>query len=1142
MNVSGHSVRIWLPACLAFALLSCSVETATSEGTPPDADKVQLSLEAFTDGGAGKTVLDFPSVRWEDSDEIAVFDGVSKNIFSIPAGGNSGTSARFEGEVSQGASMLYAAYPASAAEACENGLITISVPRVQQLSGSAVSGSGALPIVAQAQGSTLQFRNITALMKVGITSSDITAVLIQAPGISGTVKVHPDGTLESKTDPCGEVLLLPAGDCFAPGEYYAALLPGTLAAGDLSLSLIRSDALSCTRTISKAAELKRNHAVDAGSPEQGANWESVIYTKDQLFAWNASRSVSDDSAQVSLGADIDMEMDPWTPRDFTGSFDGRGHRLSGLNVVTNEYAGFFRHVAGTASVRDLVVGSADGVNYDGVSVIRHAASANNYTWYYVGVVPKASNTSSVSGVVNFATVEVAADATSKTRVGGIVGNWNSSGTLSGCTNYGTVRNLSSVTGQASESDATSNSSLMGGVLGFFDVVSTVEDCANYGDVYSVNPWVSAVGGVAGYDARGATLSGCSNHGKVEQRSTSISADTAVGGVIAYAKGASSSAFGNLTDCSNEGPVSACGNGKIMRIGGVSGYTGYYLVTDCRNSGDVSFSNASASGGYIAIGGVCAHTYNGSVVTSCSNSGRISSNKPQVNRIAGVVGNNNSSTIRDCTNEGAIALDNSASSIALWQGVGGITGFSEGTSATRDISDCTNTGDVSAIVCTSTNAGYERVGVGDIIGMAYTTAAISGNVNRGAVSVQNKHASEPWAYVGGIMGQDHGASSASAFMSNANYGSVRCISGRDGYSGAGGLFGRLTMASTVSGNCSYGDVSGTVAGAIAGVNACTFTASACDAMTVNSVNHGAASDKAVWACPQSTGTISLIVTPHSDSETGGLPKPLDPGNKVVAHRGGATESGYPDNSRAGLRYAMRLGCYACECDIYWTKDDKVIVAHADANDYVNGMHPWEYTAQEIIDAKSLKNYEKIPLLEEYIDIVMESGSRTKLLLDIKMIDTPSLDYDHPAKAALKAIEIVQQKGAQNFVEFICTSYENVMKQVAGPMKEAGLACGWMNGNISAATFKNKGYTDWANLNTRDHFNLGSGDDKGSGNRTIQEFKNAGLQLSVFHIDKKSGNSSAVYTDETVQLYLDEYSYLKCITTNYPSWLINKTKGL
>lgn len=1134
----------WLPAGLALIMLSCTIETATDEGGPSGATRVPLSLDAFSDGSIVKAVLDFPSVLWEDSDAIAVFDGVSKNIFTIPEGGNSGTSARFTGEVSQGASILYAAYPESAAESCDGGIVTLSLPRIQHLSGSAAADSHALPAVALAQDGSLAFHNVAALMKVSITSSDITAVYIHAPGISGKVKVRSDGTVESKVEPCDEVLLLPAGDCFAPGDYYAALLPGALSAGDLSLSLIRSDAKSCTRTLSKGAELKRNYAASAGDPTQFASWEPVIYTKGQLFAWNASRNVSDASDNVSLGADIDMEMDPWTPRDFAGTFDGRGHSLYRFKAETGEYAGFFRHMTGSASLKDLVVGSADGQSYDGVSVMRHTASANNYTWYYVGVVPKASGMSTVSGVVNFATVEVAADATSMTRIGGIAGNWNSTGSLSGCINYGTVRNLSSVTGQAGEDDTTPNSSLMGGVLGFFDLASTVENCANHGLVYSVNPWVSAVGGVVGYDGRGATVSGCINTGSVEQRSGTIGADTAVGGIIAYAKGASNSAFGSVTECTNEGPVSASGNGKIMRAGGITGYTDYYLVNDCSNSGAIQFSNTSATTGYIAIGGISGHTYHGCVISGCTNSGPVSSDKPQVNRIGGIAGNINSGAIKDCSNSGSVTLDNSSVTIDTWEGAGGITGFSEGTSGTREISGCTNTGTISVTVCTLGNTNYHRVGIGGIIGMPYTTMSIAGNINRGNVSAQNKHASAPWLNVGGIIGQDSGAASGSSLTSNINYGNVRCISGSGTYSAAGGLFGKISLAGTVSGNCNFGDVEGTVAGAVAGDNSLSFTATVCDAVAVNSVKHGAAPDKAAWACPKSSGSISLTVLPHSDTETGGLPKPLDPGNKVVAHRGGSSESGYPDNSRAGLRYAMQLGCYASECDIYWTMDDKVIVAHADANDYVNGMHPWEHTAEEIIAAKTLSNKERIPTLEEYIDIVMESGSRTKLLLDIKMIDTPSLDYDHPAKAALKAIEIVKEKNAQNFVEFICTSYENVMKKIAEPMKAAGLACGWMNGSYSASSFKNKGYTDWANLNTRDHMSLGASgsEDKGAGNRTIQEYKNAGLQLSVFHLDKKAGNSSAVYTEANVQLYLNEYSYLKCITTNYPAWLLQKTQGL
>ena len=88
-------------------------------------------------------------------------------------------------------------------------------------------------------------------------------------------------------------------------------------------------------------------------------------------------------------------------------------------------------------------------------------------------------------------------------------------------------------------------------------------------------------------------------------------------------------------------------------------------------------------------------------------------------------------------------------------------------------------------------------------------------------------------------------------------------------------------------------------------------------------------------------------PNPDEEVDdGLLKPAACTNNIVAHRGGATECKAPDNSLASLRYAIGQGCYGSECDIYWTKDDNVVVAHADGQCRINGMHPWEHTLAEL----------------------------------------------------------------------------------------------------------------------------------------------------------------------------------------------------
>ena len=68
---------------------------------------------------------------------------------------------------------------------------------------------------------------------------------------------------------------------------------------------------------------------------------------------------------------------------------------------------------------------------------------------------------------------------------------------------------------------------------------------------------------------------------------------------------------------------------------------------------------------------------------------------------------------------------------------------------------------------------------------------------------------------------------------------------------------------------------------------------------------------------------------------------------------------PDNSLASLRYAIGQGCYGSECDIYWTKDDNVVVAHADGQCRINGMHPWEHTLAELRAGGGLSNGEQLP---------------------------------------------------------------------------------------------------------------------------------------------------------------------------------------
>ena len=247
-------------------------------------------------------------------------------------------------------------------------------------------------------------------------------------------------------------------------------------------------------------------------------------------------------------------------------------------------------------------------------------------------------------------------------------------------------------------------------------------------------------------------------------------------------------------------------------------------------------------------------------------------------------------------------------------------------------------------------------------------------------------------------------------------------------------------------------------------------------------------------------------------------PMAADNIIIAHRGGSKEAGVPDNSIASLKYAMNLGCYASETDIYWTKDNKVVVAHADGNCQINGLYPWESTLAEIQAAGKLSNGEIVPSLEDYIRAAMVKGSKTKICLDVKAITKPSARDTDAVKACQRACEIIVEMEAQAWCEFICSGRTNITKNCAKYANAAGIAIGAM-GDFTPSQYKNYGYT-WHNR------------DKGYGVSAseVKEFLNAGLSVSVFTLD----------TEADWELVSSYWQQLRGITTNYPNKFLSKVR--
>lgn len=260
--------------------------------------------------------------------------------------------------------------------------------------------------------------------------------------------------------------------------------------------------------------------------------------------------------------------------------------------------------------------------------------------------------------------------------------------------------------------------------------------------------------------------------------------------------------------------------------------------------------------------------------------------------------------------------------------------------------------------------------------------------------------------------------------------------------------------------------------------------------------------------------------HEIAEPIDLPQPKEVDNKVVAHRCGSLEAGLPDNSLAALNYSIGLGLYAIEVDIYITKDNQVVVAHASSADKINGHYPWEATYAQLASAL-LDNGEQLPRLEDFLDRILEAGS-TRLWLDVKSITAvPATEADeYSSRAAERAAEIIREKKANNFVEFIVGRGTVLRRTLAASKGDWNTA--YMNTGISPANFLTQGVR-WANFSIN---NIFFNDGTVAGNYNIDDYVALGIKVSVYNVDTEQNREW--YAARAVSLY--------AICTNYPQAML------
>ncbi len=451
----------------------------------------------------------------------------------------------------------------------------------------------------------------------------------------------------------------------------------------------------------------------------------IVYTSANMRKVGTGTDGWSMSSHYKLAWDIDLESIEFTAigassQNFTGSFDGDGHEISGLyiNQPDTYYQGLFGCVNG-ATIKNLSVsGSVTGNYYTGgivgyanlsASVFEncHNKCSVSATGIVGGIVGRAYDNTSFDDCHNAGTIKGSDSYVG--YVGGVVGEVAYGITMNNCYNTGAIEGLANYVGGVVGLiyDATMNNCYntgtvkglgerVGGVVGYVNISATMNNCYNTGTIEGSNDYV---GGVVAY-ASSTTMNNCYNIGTVKCEDY-LGNWGYFGGVVGYITNSS-----KANNCYNTGTVKSLGG----NVGGVAGYatTTTTTVEGCYNTGSVEGASDS-------VGGVVGQISSSSTVENCYNTGSVKSSYAYAS-VGGVVGNVYS------TSSSRICYLKSSYNVGLVQGgakLGGVAGYA---SSISEISYCYYdkdvVGDIGAVN-----------GADDTDGIAYcslTTAMMKGS--------------------------------------------------------------------------------------------------------------------------------------------------------------------------------------------------------------------------------------------------------------------------------------------------------------------------------------------------------------------------------------------------------------------------------
>ena len=727
--------------CAVLAMTSCGKMEMDSSSERVYDEKGRVVFDARAEESLKTNLDDFPSVNWEYSDVLKVYHGGKSADFVPVEGSISGSSASFAGEIILGEGNTYAVCPSSAAEGCTDGVITVTLPQRQYVGTGRTVDPSAMLSVAFTSSRTLVFKNMTALLKVTVTASDITGIVVESGNgecISGKVQVtvpSDGGTpyVSSVIDGKSLVDLRPADfGCFTPGVYYLPVLPATLSAG-IKVGVRKAGCNEWTRSTTSVTGFVRNggHSF-AAADITGSGAEPQLLAR-QL---NDIKEAGADGLSVKLANDIDMAGQSVAGVPFKGSLDGDGHNIYNFKAEGSENVGFFSVIDGDAVIKNVKFGTGDGETYDGVSVITPNSASGTV---YAGIVARVESDASltVKDVANFAPITTAGTPT-VSYVGGLIGGADGPIDIDGAENNGAI--VIKATGKV----------YTGGIVG--DILASgtisIKNTTNNAPLTcsAETSGQTYLGGLVGRGQNAAqtvNLDHCVNNGRICNSKCASGTMYCAGMVGNIGTGSSPTVTGkiNYTDCINNGEV----ENKVkvgMRLAGFTASVyGVQKATDCVNNGAVIASLANTTtdiGGFIgkntgdAGGAYTRCTNNGAIIirNSVSSSGALTA--------GGIIGNSKSHTLTDCKNTGNIIVDNGSQKVKTIY-AGGLAGYLSGTGTFKISSGgvCKSECVVSA---TNVSGSGSVKNCGLICGYAKTIKAtncgVAGTINGTALDASN----------------------------------------------------------------------------------------------------------------------------------------------------------------------------------------------------------------------------------------------------------------------------------------------------------------------------------------------------------------------------------------------------------------------